>query len=437
MKISACFVSDQKPILARFLARSRRGFYYGLGIMASLFALVAQAQTPMPVTPLTLADAIDLALGQHPTLQVYAARQQAQLGRIHQAEVGTRPEIGFLVEDALGTGEHESFRNAQSTLSITWVLERELIDSRIRSAQAAATAVEFERDSQVLDLAAQTARLFIDVLIQAQRLQLAQLARQQAEEVLDAISRRVAAGKGSSVEKLQARAELARRELELEDLQHKQQASQYQLVAQWGGEAHAYQVTGDLLSIPAVDDFQQQLQRLKQNPAVQALANQQRILESEMELARIEAKPRWQLSAGIRRYETSDDYGLLAGVSIPWGKDKRSIGKLQSLQAQQLEYQSEAEALTRRLDAQLYVLLQEVAHSQHVIEALTGDIIPLLKDALREAKHAYSIGMRSYLEWSAVRQELLSAQAQLLDAYQDIHLQHIELQRLTGASLSQ
>jgi cobalt-zinc-cadmium efflux system outer membrane protein len=193
---------------------------------------------------------------------------------------------------------------------------------------------------------------------------------------------------------------------------------------------------GDLLNVPAIENLPTQLAKLKAHPALLAFANQQRVAQSQIELARIEANPKWQVSAGIRRYETTDDFGLVAGISIPFGNDARSLGEVQVIQAKQAEYQSQADALARQLNTQLFVLLQNMKHSKHVIDTLTKRVIPLLEQASEEASKAYDIGRLGYLEWTSIRQELLSTQAQLLDAYQAIHLQHIEIQRLTGASLS-
>ncbi len=142
------------------------------------------------------------------------------------------------------------------------------------------------------------------------------------------------------------------------------------------------------------------------------------------------------MSAGIRRFEATDDFGLVAGISIPFGNDSRSLGEVEVIQAQQAEYQSQADVLARKLNTQLFVLLQNMKHSKHVIDTLTEQVIPLLEKATEEASKAYDIGSLGYLEWMSIRQELLSTQAQLLDAYQAIHLQHIEIQRLTGTSLS-
>ena len=156
-----------------------------------------------------------------------------------------------------------------------------------------------------------------------------------------------------------------------------------------------------------------------------------------MELARIDAKPQWQFTAGVRRYEASDDFGVVAGVSIPWGDSNRNAGTLAALQARQDVLASEQTALMQTLDAQLYVLLQEMAHSQHVINTVQTAIVPTLEQALTEASNAFEQGQLSYNQYSGVRRELLSAQSRLLEAFESLHLQHIEIQRLTGTSISQ
>lgn len=427
---------NKKPTFARFFTWCDHWLNRAIVMSILLFSLAAHAQDATVPSTIQLAEAISRALAEHPELEVFAHRRAALKIRVEQAGVAQRPKIGFAIEDALGTGEHSNFGGAQTTLSIAWVLEQNSLDGRIQAAKSATTQVNFDLEIKALDVSAKTAKLFIASLILEQRLQLAKLAQQQAKSASEAIARRLQAGKSSTVEKLQSEAEWVRRQLETEDLEHEFYASRYQLVAQWGGNAEDYSLSGDLLKVPLIDSLEKQLKKLEQHPALLAFANKQRIAQSEMELARIEARPKWQVSAGIRRYETSDDFGLVAGISIPWGSDKRSLSKVQILKAKQAEYQSEAKALSRRLNTQLFVLLQNINHSKHVIDTLTKQVIPLLEQAEEESSKAYDIGKLGYLQWTSVRQELLSTQAQLLDAYQAIHLQHIEIQRLTGASLS-
>jgi cobalt-zinc-cadmium efflux system outer membrane protein len=186
-----------------------------------------------------------------------------------------------------------------------------------------------------------------------------------------------------------------------------------------------------------LSSLDKELDKLKKSPYITQFATATRIAQSQLELARIEAKSQWQLSAGIRRYEATDDFGLVAGISIPLGTDNRNAGNIASLKAKQELLAFEQASLMHKLDSQLYVLLQEIAHSRHVIDKFQHDIIPILETTLKEAVLAFDVGQLSYSQWSDIRRELLNAQSELLMAYESLHLQHIEIQRLTGASLSQ
>ena len=394
------------------------------------------AQSTSEQALLSLDQAVQLTLDQHPQLGVFQHRREAYRGLVEQVGVGERPSVGLTIEDFGGDGDHNGFDSAQSTLSISWVTQGARIDSRIQAARASASQVDIQQQIKALDLSAQTARLFIQALVEEQRLTFARQAEKQAKNTVAAIKRRVDAGKSPEYERLQAEVEMAQRELEAEDLQHVLNSTRYQLSAQWGGEPNGFRLVGELLKIPAFGSVEQQFDQLKQTPILALLATQQRIAESEIELARIEAKPQWQFSLGVRRFEATDNFGMVAGVSVPLGKDRSSTGKVRSLQAKQAEYANESEALQRQLDTQLYVLLQEIKHSHHVIEALQERIIPALHNAQAQVTRAYETGKLGYQQWITILNKKLGAQQDLLSAFEAIHLQHIELQRLTGTTLT-
>jgi cobalt-zinc-cadmium efflux system outer membrane protein len=419
---------SKKPIASRFC----------IGFLSLSLALCASADVSPQAGPvLTLSQAVSLTLQQHPELNAFVPRYRAQQGQVQQAGVGERPRVGLVIEDGLGNGQHSALRKMQSTLSFTWILQQEQIDSRIRAAKSQTAQLEVEQRIASLDLASDTAKKFIHILIKDERLKLNEIALLQAQDVLNALIERVDVGKGSNVEKLQAEAQQVRRELAVEDLQHELKASYYQLTSMWAEAGKAYQVSGDLLVLPPKLSVDAQLDSLKKQPLLAKFATQRRIAQSQIELARIEAKPQWQLSAGVRRYEATDDFALVAGITIPWGDNNRNAGKIAALQAQQDVLASQASALLQKLDAQLYVMLQEMRHSRHVIDTTQQRIVPLLENALSEAASAFDIGKLNYSQWYIVQQELLTAKSRLLDAYESLHLQHIEIQRLTGSSISQ
>ncbi|MBR9910298.1 MAG: TolC family protein [Gammaproteobacteria bacterium] len=408
---------------------------------ASLLAPPLNAESAPEQVMLSLDQAVQLTLEQHPQLSVFVHRREAYQGLIEQVGVGERPTVGLAVEDFAGGGEHSGFGNAQSTLTISWITQGTRIDHRIQAARVSASQVDTQRQIEALDLSAQTARLFIQALVDEQRLALTEQAAQQAIDTVAAIKKRVEAGKSPDLERLQAEVELAQRELESEDLQHVLKSTRYQLSAQWGEKLRGanrknYRLVGELLKVPTFGSVEQQFDQIKQNPTLALLATQQRIAESEIELARIESKPQWQFSVGVRRFESTGDLGMVAGVSVPLGSDRSSAGKIRSLQAKQAEYASESEVLQRQLDTQLYVLLEEIKHSQHVIETLQQRIIPTLNNAQSQATRAYESGKLGYQPWIVILNQQLGAQQDLLRAFEAIHLQHIELQRLTGTTLT-
>jgi cobalt-zinc-cadmium efflux system outer membrane protein len=185
-----------------------------------------------------------------------------------------------------------------------------------------------------------------------------------------------------------------------------------------------------------LSSLDKELDKLKKSPYITQFATATRIAQSQLELARIEAKSQWQFSAGLRRYEATDDFGLVAGVSVPFGASDRNAGTISTLQAKQDVLEVEQVALMQKLDSQLYVQLQEIAHARHVIDAFEKTIIPTLEVTLKEAVRAFELGQLSYSQWSDIRRDLLNAQSELLNTYESLHLQHFEIQRLTGASIS-
>ncbi len=400
-----------------------------------MFAPAIHAQSTLEPPSLSLDEAVQLTLKQHPRLNVFVNKREAYQGLIDQAGAGQRPEIGFRVEDFAGTDDISGFDSAETTLSISWVMQGARIDSRVQSAQLAASQVDIQRNIEALDLSARTARLFIQAMVEEQRLNLAREAVEQARKTVADIGKRVTAGKSPEFEQLQAEVELAQRELEAEDLQHELTSARHQLSAQWGQARKEYRLVGELFRMPVIDDIDRQYEQLKQNPALSLLATQQRVVQSEIELARIEARPQWQFSVGVRRFETTNDFGMVAGFSVPLGRDRSSVGKIRQLTARQAEYESESEAIALQLDTQLYVLLQEIKHSQHVIETLQERIIPALNSAQAQATQAYETGKLGYQQWAVIVNKSLGAQQDLLRAFEAIHLQHVELQRLTGSTL--
>lgn len=435
MQLFILFRTSKKPIGSRlFGCLLKLAGLSGTAIYLCLPAPLMAAEAPR--NELTLQQAVEFSLQSHPALTSYQYRVKSANAQAQHAAIGEKPEINLMLEDAFGTGEHTGFDNAQSTLSISWVLQGGLLDQRVKSAHSKTNVLEVERDIQRYDVAAQTAHAFLTVLAYQERLVVAKNAQQHAIQILREIQKRVDAGRSPSADKLQAEVNLERRELEVEDIQHELKSAKKVLASQWGSSSVEFlRVNGALTLNEQVINYDALESEIKNNPQVKYFLTQQRVIDTEITLAREEVKNRWRFNTGVRRYEATEDYGLTFGVSLPLGKSTRNRHQISALNAEQARYAADARAKEIQLSTRLFVLYQELQHSYHLNNALTEKILPRLERALVETQKAYSLGKYSYREWYALQNEVLDTRMELIDVRLKAHNNLTEIERLTGLNL--
>ncbi len=384
---------------------------------------------------INLNEAIRLTLSKSPELQTYVHRAESAKGMIEQAGVGSVDELNISVEDAFGTGQLSGINSAQTNVKFSWLLEQPLLNSRVHLASKKAGLNRLQKNAKAVSIAAKTAELFIRALSLKEQMKLAKLSEYQATQALNEIKTLVKRGKLNQITELRATADLSKKILVVEDLEHEILVAKNSLAAQWKG-SNNFNLSGDLLSIPYIATKVQLLKQLKQTPTYQLFAEKQLVAEDEIQLAKVSATPAWRISTGIRRNEAFDDYGITAGITIPLGGENRNRGKITALKAEQLSQRSEAEAWFTKMSAEVYEINTKYSHNQHVIKSLNQKIIPTLSKANTAAQQTFKQGRFSYSDWYFIQQELLSAQTELIQSYTNIHLNQIELEQLTAAFIS-
>jgi len=387
---------------------------------------------------ISLHEAVTRTLTNNPDLRAFDYQLKAQEGRVQQAGLAPTPELNFALEDALGTGDHTGLSSAQATISIGWVLERGLRQHYIDAARAGSSLFSVEADIKQLDAAAETARRYLVSLAFQARMVNADKTVQLAKETIEAVRKRVNAGKTPEAELSRAQAELARRKLKREDIEHELVSANRRLAAQWGETALSFErVEGNIVNLPQFATLDTLKSRLQQNPEFARLLSDQRLKKAELQLAQAQNKPSWRVNAGIRHIGTSDDVALVTGISIPFGERTRNPGRIAEASANLDKIDREENAARVRIETALYVMYEKLQHSLHVIETVRGDIIPPLEQALTETRRAYNLGRYSYLEWRSVQAELLDAHDALIEASIDAHRNIIEIEQLTGVRIAQ
>lgn len=387
---------------------------------------------------ISLKEAITRTVTLNPELQAFNYELEAQAGRVVQAARTPSPEMNLEIEDALGTGNYQKLDSAQATMSISWVLERGVRQHYINNAQAETEVLSVEGDIQRLNAAAETARRYLESLAIQARMQYADKTVQLAQRTLAAVQRRVKAGKAPKAEIYHAKAELARCQLEREDLEHELLSSNRRLAIQWGETRLGFtQVEGDILFLPNITSLDELQSQLENNLVFTRLQSAQRLQKAQLALAKAKEQPNWTVSAGIRHMEGTGDQALVAGFSIPFGKNTRNPGRIAEIQANLEKIDLEKISARVKAETDLAVVYGELEHSLHVIKMVSSDVIPLLEQALSETRRGYSLGRYGYFELRSVQTELLDAQEMLIEASVAAHQQIINIEQLTGARLVQ
>mgnify|MGYP003140130132 FL=1 len=401
-------------------------------------ALLLISALSLAAEEITLEQAIINTITQNPELQAFGYELRAQDGVILQAGLSPKPEFTVTVEDVLGTGVAQALSGAQTTASISWVLEGQLRQRRIDAARTGSLVLASEAEVMRLDAAAQTARYYIQALAHQASLQLAAQSITLAEDAVTTISQRVSAGTSPRSDLARARAELSMRKLMQEDLRHELVGFYHRIAAQWGVlEPDFSQVEGNLMNLPALEPYPALEARIEQNPDLTRFLSEQRLHESTLLLEQARRNSLWRFNAGVRRIESSSDVGFVAGVTIPLNRGNQNQGRIEEarVRLEQASVNQEAERIRMKLS--LFLFYQELEHSLHIVESLRSDVIPEYELALSEVRRAYELGSSSYMEWLQVQNDLLAAREQLLEASVLAHQNMIEIERLTGVRIAQ
>lgn len=406
----------------------------------ALFGLASAIAAPAHAkpAPLTLSQVVVRVLEKNPQLQAAGFDAQASAARIRQQSQATPWEVGVSFDRFAGTGQVSGIRSLETTLSLGRVLEMgDQPKLRGEVARQQAGLLRHRQDAERLDLLAQAATRFVAVArAQAAReLALAQLAL--AKQTVQAVVRRQNAGKAATAERSRVEIDLARAELAREETDHFLANSRRQLAVMWGDfQPQFEQVSADLTRLSKEPDYAELEQALSANPAISQLATLERLSEARLKLARADRRPNLDLNAGVRRYNDTEDTGLMVSLRVPLGSAARAK-----------PYEDEVVALARRepllandqrlaLRATLFALHQELRHDRDRYETLQARIVPAAEKALADYRRGYAAGRYTLLEFTQAQEVLLQARRELIDAAADHHDNRIQIDRLIGTHLN-
>jgi cobalt-zinc-cadmium efflux system outer membrane protein len=402
--------------------------------------VVVHAQAALPPGSsevLTLDAAFDRVAQAHPDLRLFGPRGDVLRAEFDRASQRPAFTLGGELENVAGTGQASGVRFAEATFTLASVFERGgKLDARRTLAQSRIDALAMQRESARLDLLAEVARRYLAMAAAKRQGDIAAFDIGQRTRTVAGARQRLQAGASPESVVLTAQAALAKAELERARAAQAYRSARQHLAALWGERAPSFEVAGaDPRVLPSIESATSLAELLERTPELQRFADEQRIGEARLQLARSEASADIGWSAGVRRFREGNDAGFLASVSIPLGQAARAQPGIRAAEAELAVLGIEREAR----GISLYSTLAE-AHGQYTVaevevERLGSDVIPKLTRAEAAAERAYRAGAISYLEWAQLQSERTSARKQQLEAAIAAQRALIEIQRLTGQPL--
>lgn len=395
-----------------------------------------------PTGPLSLRDAVALALLQNPSLAGFSWELRALEARIVQAGRHPNPSASFLMEDigASKAGSSlEQFVQPQATIQLGQLIE---LGGKRAARRGLATAnrdlAAWDYEAARIDVLTQVARAFTDVLAAQETVTLTEETARLVEDVRRSVGARVEAGVVSPIEETRASVAVANVKVESSRARRALEGSRSRLALLWGSAGAAFSaVTGDLKAEPpALPPLAEVSARIEQSPELARWAAELSHREAAVAMERSKAVPDISVVAGYRRFTDLDSNAFIIGGSIAlplFDRNKAGIAEARNRLAKAREEQRAARG---RVSASLAEAYAALASAHDEVTALRTDVIPGSRQTFGAVTEGYRMGKFGYLDVLDAQRTMIGAGAQYLRALADYYKAVANVERLTGMPLS-
>lgn len=237
------------PLLAAVAAVGYLLLPYPLVIAAESAAAIAKDSA----APLTLSQALALALKHNPELSAFSHELRAGEAAILQAGVLPNPVLG-IEADNLNNDRLRQDGDRTTAIQIGQLIELGgKRAARIRMAEAGRDLANWDYEAKRIDVLSRVSQHFIDTMAAQQARELAAESLKLAQNVAAAVARRVQAGKVSPIEETKARLALSAAQIEAEQAERQLAAARRNLSSMWGNAAPAFTAAaGDLENLSLI-----------------------------------------------------------------------------------------------------------------------------------------------------------------------------------------
>jgi cobalt-zinc-cadmium efflux system outer membrane protein len=342
------------------------------------------------------------------------AESEAARALVGQARLRPNPEISFEVENIAGSGAFSGLSATEYTVAVGQRIELGgKRGARVEAANAQAQLADLRADLAGAELGFLVRNRYVAAAAAAARVDLAHDVVERSEELARIAGVLVEVGREPPLRALRAEAALAEARAELQAAEASSLATRTALAALWSDEGAPPLVSSDFPDIAPPTALLVSATGLQ----LQVARAESRAAEAEIERERSLRIPDPVVSAGVRRFEESNDNAFLVGVSIPLPFSNRNQGNIAAAEARlRAANAREAVALADFEQAVTRARAQYLAAEARA-ETLSTTSLPQAEEALRLVRIGYRNGRFPLIEVlsaaearDAIREALIAAQ---------------------------
>jgi len=381
-----------------------------------------------PAAPLTLDQALELALDNNYSLSSARYAADSSEGVVLQARTRPNPVLGIEVEDT----SRKATRNTTTTLSVPIELGGKR-DARIATAKLTRDRARREAEQIRADVRSQAVAAFFEVLAAQEQVALSTQTVDVARDAYRIADKRVEAGKAPPLDADRARVELADAELERAQAVSALEVARRDLSVLWGNPSPQFtKAEGRIAMPPDRPDLDELVAALERSPSIQAARLEADRSRAQIEVERSKRYPDVEVSAGVIRNNELGRNQMMLGVSIPLPLFDRNQGNI--YEASMLAYKSRDDylGLKTRLQTQLQRAVTQFDIAKNTASRLESEVLPSAHTAFERGKRGFEAGKFGFIDVLDAQRTLFQARARHLSALSDAYRALAQIDRILG-----
>lgn len=387
-----------------------------------------------PNEVVTLPEALALAMMHSPELAAYSWEIRAADARALQAGLRPNPELEVEIEEVGGRGDRSGFKGAETTVQLSQRIERG--GKRAKRRQAAELEKQlanWDYHSKRMDVLARTTKAFNDLLAAQENLALSEKLLELSEQQAEAVRQRVEAGKDMPLENNKAQVIRSQVRIQNRQAQNALSDARRQLASAWNQkELRSGKARGQLEIIGDVPAFDELAQRVGQNPDLARWQTEIERSKAQEDLERAGGKQDLTVSAGMQRFNETDDNAVVFGISIPLPIFDRNQGAIAAARYQTRKLEEQQKAAEAQVHAELSNAYAALAGAHAEASETRETILQNAKQAFEHTQEAWRQGKIDYLNVLDAQRTYFEAQTQYIASLWAVHNARADILRLTG-----